>query len=845
MDKRFILFMLLAMAILWANLWIMQQLNPDPLPKQKETADGAELLPPPRVEPPLERADQPPPPTVREEEFPRQWVALGSADPDSDFRMVAVLNSRGAAVEWVGLNSERYKDLDDLFYRRGYLGHLALTNELEPAGARVNVVGAGTPAALATPLEAGGEPGLRPGDIIQYAKSGTRGEKEIRSVADLDEFLAKWARIDDLIDIQVLRQGKPLTFTARAAARPLEVIKPEGYDPALSFLLTLAELDKQKLEKDPGWSFVPGGDRGAEIESVAPDSPAARAGLKKGNKITKIDSVPIAKPADAKNAFDRATVPAGAYVEVFVGDHKDPLHLTLPPELPGVRLLDVDWEVKATDHQTYVEFRRKLPALRLDLIKRYRLAKADAASNQPGYHLTLDVEIINLDNRGRELAYQLDGAQGLPTEGWWYSSKVSRNSAAGTRDLVYRDAGATKMVDGPEIAAGSNLAIIQPAKDSDLEYIAVDARSFAAVLKPQKDESQQSTQWIATAQPILVGPLPVDRAYYPLANVSFRLTSTQLKLEAAGAAGGQDRAAHSYLLFVGPKDSDVLATSTYGFEDLIYYGWPIFSFVATVMTSILHAFHWIWPHNYGLAIILLTVVVRLAMFPLSRKQALGAQKMQKLQPELKRIAEKYKNNVEQRMKEQRALFRKHNYNPAGGCLLVFIQLPVFIGLYKALSADIALRQTPLIDGFYWCSDLSAPDRLFNWTSFMPGFITAEKGMFSLGPYFNLLPIITIALFIWQQKMFMPPPTDEQQRMQQKTMNIMMIFMGFLFFYVPSGLCIYFIASSLWGIAERKLLPKMAHQEDAKPVVRAAASGERAPGATFAHDASKKKRRKRR
>ena len=82
-------------------------------------------------------------------------------------------------------------------------------------------------------------------------------------------------------------------------------------------------------------------------------------------------------------------------------------------------------------------------------------------------------------------------------------------------------------------------------------------------------------------------------------------------------------------------------------------------------------------------------------------------------------------------------------------------------------------------------------------------------MFALGPYFNLLPLLTIVLFIVQQKMFMPPAADEQAAMQQKMMKYMMIFMGVMFFKVASGLCIYFIASSLWGLAERRFLPKAA------------------------------------
>ena len=88
---------------------------------------------------------------------------------------------------------------------------------------------------------------------------------------------------------------------------------------------------------------------------------------------------------------------------------------------------------------------------------------------------------------------------------------------------------------------------------------------------------------------------------------------------------------------------------------------------------------------------------------------------------------------------------------------------------------------------------------------LPQFLAGKTGW--LGPYLNVLPLVTIGLFIWQQKMFLPPPADEQAALQQKMMQYMMIFMGVMFFKVPSGLCLYFIASSLWGITERKLLPK--------------------------------------
>ncbi len=141
----------------------------------------------------------------------------------------------------------------------------------------------------------------------------------------------------------------------------------------------------------------------------------------------------------------------------------------------------------------------------------------------------------------------------------------------------------------------------------------------------------------------------------------------------------------------------------------------------------------------------------------------------------------------------------------GGCLLMFVQLPVFMGLYRGLSADIALRGQPLIPGLHWCSNLAGPDQLLKWQSWMPFGLGEQTGL--LGPYLNILPLLTIVLFVLQTKLFSPPATDDQQKTMQRVMTIMMCFMGILFFKVPAGLCIYFITSSIWGIVERKLIPK--------------------------------------
>jgi len=339
-------------------------------------------------------------------------------------------------------------------------------------------------------------------------------------------------------------------------------------------------------------------------------------------------------------------------------------------------------------------------------------------------------------------------------------------------------------------------------------------------LVPQKKDPADI--WFAQSQTLRVGK--VDEKRLKLTNTSCRVVSQVNELAPS------EKLDHRYEIFIGPKKPAVL--EHYGLRELIYYGW--FGKVAKPIAWLLHLFYAI-VRNYGIAILMLTVAVRGAMFPLSRKQALGAQKMQMLQPEIKKIQEKYKKDVEGRTKAQQELFRKHNYNPLSGCLVMFIQLPIFIALYRSLMVDIELRQAPLIsESIRWCSNLAAPDMLYDWSGFMPESVSNGVGIFGLGPYFNILPILTIVLFVLQQKMFMPPPADEQAAMQQKIMKYMMVFMGLLFFKVASGLCIYFIASSLWGLAERKFLPKTTPIASA-PLTRAdaksAAAADRRDAAT--------------
>jgi YidC/Oxa1 family membrane protein insertase len=470
--------------------------------------------------------------------------------------------------------------------------------------------------------------------------------------------------------------------------------------------------------------------------------------------------------------------------------------------------------------------------LGLEITKTFHLATVPNGEqdnpNYPAYGLKLDLRIANVDDKPHKVAYTLDGPTGLPIEGAWFASKVSHTwGGAGLRDVIVQFNGGRLDQVSPGQLADPDYKEGWGATSS-LEYIAVDAQYFAAAVLPQKKAPNDI--WFQSVMARRAGAVPKEKAHIRLMNVSFRLNS-KLKELAPG-----EPVEHQFQIFAGPKRPALLAQYAQpggsSLKDLVYYGW--FGVVARPMLVVLHFFYSL-VGNYGLAIIMLTVLVRGCMFPLSRKQALGAQKMQELQPEMKRIADKYKNEPEKRTRATQELFRSHNYNPVGGCMLAFVQLPIFVGLYRSLMVAVDLRQAPLFtESIRWASNLAAPDMLWNWTSLMPVFITSGTGILGLGPYLNILPLVTIALFIWQQKMFMPPAADEQAALQQKMMQYMMIFMGVLFFKVASGLCVYFIASSLWGVCERKLLPKAASKgatpgtSTAVPATSPTTSGNGAP-----------------
>ncbi|MBI1832815.1 MAG: membrane protein insertase YidC [Planctomycetes bacterium] len=238
--------------------------------------------------------------------------------------------------------------------------------------------------------------------------------------------------------------------------------------------------------------------------------------------------------------------------------------------------------------------------------------------------------------------------------------------------------------------------------------------------------------------------------------------------------------------------------------------WLIIKFTS-LMHWLLYLLQWLlgWiPGSYGLSIIALTVMVRAAMFPITRKQTIFSIKMQELAPEFKKIQERYPDDSMAQFQARNDLMRRHGISQFGTCWSIFLQMPIFLGLYYALQESIHFR----LGEFLWIKSLAAPDMLLFWSENIPiisspDYASGFLGALYLGPYLNILPGIAVIFMMIQQGQTMPPPTDEQQEVQQKMLKYMTVIFAIMFYKVAAGLCIYFIAGSVWGMAERLLLPK--------------------------------------
>jgi len=228
-----------------------------------------------------------------------------------------------------------------------------------------------------------------------------------------------------------------------------------------------------------------------------------------------------------------------------------------------------------------------------------------------------------------------------------------------------------------------------------------------------------------------------------------------------------------FKLYMGPKKTAELAKFGHGLEASLDLTLDV---LATPLLVMLRWFHG-YTGNYGLAIILLTILVRVGLFPLTYKGMLSMKRMQKLQPKMQAIRERFKNDRERVNKEMMGLYKRYKINPLGGCLPILLQIPIFFALYSALMGAIELRHSPFI---FWLTDLSAKDSLY------------------------VTPILMAASMFVQQRLTPSTLDPMQQRMMLFMPLVFVIFM----FNFPAGLTLYWFTSNLLSIAQQLVLNRV-------------------------------------
>ncbi len=271
--------------------------------------------------------------------------------------------------------------------------------------------------------------------------------------------------------------------------------------------------------------------------------------------------------------------------------------------------------------------------------------------------------------------------------------------------------------------------------------------------------------------------------------------------------GRPGRSELSFRIYIGPKDRDLFdAVEDYrpflAAADLDYqiscFCAPGASSIGKVLLSILKFFHGLFG-NWGLSIIVLTILVRAALSPLNYRQmkAMGLyqKRMAKFKPQLDALKKKYEKDPKRLNQELMKFNKEHKlFPPLMGCLPMFLTMPVFFGLFTMLRASFELRHEPFLG---WIEDLSQPDRLFH---------IGDSGFFLIPEYFNLLPVLMMIFWVlnsFGQKL----PDDPQQRQTQQMMRFMPLIFGIMLYNYASGLALYMVVSSVWSLCEQKLLKK--------------------------------------
>lgn len=423
------------------------------------------------------------------------------------------------------------------------------------------------------------------------------------------------------------------------------------------------------------------------------------------------------------------------------------------------------------------------------------LIRKSVTIGEDRYHFDVELRFQNPTGSAFDFVCSLRGAAGIERETLdtnYLGTRVGIAEGPGDYEIADRDASDLKEED------------TEPNESANIAWAAVVNHYFAAVTRPEKSDWIERVASRQVIEQALIEAAPPRWDTPTVRNLSRqerrnRAENATVVLQTAPlTVRAGETVARGYRFITPPKSEEVLASYGGGMEGLTEFGF--LSALSKIAVSLLNAIHFVLP-NYGLAILVLTGLVRLGLHPLTRKQQVSMIKMRKLQPQIQEIQRKHAEDKQKQTEETMALYQKYGVHPLSGCFPLLLQLPVFIALFRALRAAIELRHA----GFLWIGDLSQPDTIFHLPFTLP----------ILGNEFNLLPLLMVGVMLLQQRS-MPQASTEQAQQQQKIMKWFPLFFVVLLYHFPSGLVLYWTTSSGIAAIERWIINRHSDEIELKP-----------------------------
>ncbi len=392
------------------------------------------------------------------------------------------------------------------------------------------------------------------------------------------------------------------------------------------------------------------------------------------------------------------------------------------------------------------------------------------------YASKVDVELENMDDVISNYRYDVEWANGI--------NFVEQNSED---EANYANASVYSAEEQIIVEADSDGEVVQKEFNGKIDWVGVKNKYFAIIISPDIPNDRGGA--IIEGQTI-PHPQYGMREYY---NTSLKVPFNNTRLQK-----------NSFNLYMGPIDYDLLESYGRSYEALFDFGSffglkfiirPISEFILLPLFKFLHTF----IPNYGFVIIVFSLIIKFALYPLTKQSYKSMKKMSMLQPKIAELKEKYKDDPQRVQKETMNMYSTYGINPMGGCLPMLLQMPILIALWSLFNVAIEIRHEPFM---FWITNLSAPDVIYD--------IGFKIPLFGIDKITGLAPLLGITMF-FQQKMTMKDPS-------QKAMVYMMPAMfTFMFMGFPSGLNLYYFMFNLFSIVQQNLINKSKSDGELVPV----------------------------